>query len=185
MHGKPKWCAKFKRNRKVVILGIPEHFLEQGKRRERAVRYHIANLLRTVDTPEEAAIKRPLRPERWRGVSDSGCQNPRPTLVENGTPRHTDWFSASANRIKMVTKFVITVEPDDTAISRIRAVDARGGLPAFNNARLQVPKLKLQTLAKGGQINVTPCSGRAHLGSLSREPTPITAIYRKNKMGIM
>lgn len=100
--------------------------MKEGKQRERAVRHHVVNLLQAVEIPDHVATKRVLRPERWQGVSHSGCRDPRPALVEFAYPRHRSRFLASADRMKAITSGVITVEQNDNAISKIKAKDAKG-----------------------------------------------------------
>lgn len=55
------------RNRNVIIHGVPE----EGKQRERAVSYHVVNLLRTVKIMKYVTIKRVICLGRWQGASDS------------------------------------------------------------------------------------------------------------------
>lgn len=45
-------------NRNVIAHGIPDPFMTKGEQRERVLRYHVVNLLPTVEIPERAAIKR-------------------------------------------------------------------------------------------------------------------------------
>lgn len=59
------------RNHNVGTHAIPEPLLKDGQQEERAVRYHVLILLRTVEIREHVAIKRVLRLGRWQGVSDS------------------------------------------------------------------------------------------------------------------
>lgn len=115
------------RNRKVVVHGFPELFMKEGKHRKRAARYHVLNLLGTAETPENVAIKRLLCLGRWQGVSDSGCRDPLPALVEFDNPWHRDWVSASTGRIKPITRVVVTMKLDDTAVNRIRSEEDKWG----------------------------------------------------------
>lgn len=98
--------------------------MKEGKQRESTVRYHAVNLFRTVEVPERVAIKRVLRLGRWQEVSDSVCRDPRRTLVEFANLRQ-DRCLASSGRIETITKGVMTVVPNDTAISRTKAKDAK------------------------------------------------------------
>lgn len=70
------------RNRNVVIHGILRPFIKDGEKRGRDVKYHIGNLLRRVEIPKYVADKRVLRLGRWQAVRDSGCRDPRPTMLE-------------------------------------------------------------------------------------------------------
>lgn len=63
-----------------------------------------------------------------------------------------------------------------------------GGLRGLIIALLQVPKLRIQTVGEGGQLDATPCiiaggerSEWAHFLSLSPERTSVNAIKRKNR----
>lgn len=58
------------RNRIVVVHGIPEPFMTERRQKERMMRNRVANLPRTVEIPEQVAIKRVLRQGRWQEVSD-------------------------------------------------------------------------------------------------------------------
>lgn len=90
--------------------------------------------------------------------------------------------TALANRIE-ITRGVITMEPNNAAIIEIKAKDANGGSPGFNSTRLQVPKLRFQKLAEGGQLKSTAHtrakgehSARAYL-----DPILVTAMRRKSQ----
>lgn len=109
-------------------------------------------------------------------------------MVKFANPRHRDRFFASADRIKTITRGLIIIVPDDTAISRLKTKDAKGGSLRFSAARLQVPKLRIQKMGEGGQLNVIPCSraggecsAQAPLGTISLDPTPVIAIRRKSR----
>lgn len=99
--------------------------MKERKQRRMAVMYDVVNLLRTVEIPEHVAIKGALCLGRWQGVSDSGCWDPRPTLMEFANPRHRERFMESSGRMKTITKGVFAIVPDDAAISRIMAEDAK------------------------------------------------------------
>lgn len=48
------------RNRKVVLHPIPDPFTNEREQKERAVRYHLVNVLRSVETPRNNATKKVL-----------------------------------------------------------------------------------------------------------------------------
>lgn len=62
----------------------------------------------------------------WQNVSDSRCRDAGATLTEFVSQRHRERFLASADKMKAVTTGVINMEPDDNAISKIKADDAKG-----------------------------------------------------------
>lgn len=103
------------RNRNVVIKGIPEPFMKESKARDRAMRYHIVNLLRQANIPEHVAIKRVLRLGKFRGIENNDPQVQRPVLVEFANPRHRDHFLATAERISALSQGRVSVSPDDSA----------------------------------------------------------------------
>lgn len=90
------------RIRNVVINGIPEPFIKQGRLREHANRFHLINLLRLAELPGHTGIKRMLRLGKWQ--RDTESNQPRPLLVEFANPRHRDSFLAAAGRLKELTK---------------------------------------------------------------------------------
>lgn len=49
----------------------------------------------------------------------------------------------------------MTLKPNDMAVSKMRAKDARGGSIRFNNARLRAPKLEVCKLGEVGQLKTT------------------------------
>lgn len=98
------------RNRNVVIKGVPEPFMKERRQRERAVGYHLNNLLRTVGLLGVAKIKRTLRLGKWK--PDSA---PRPVCVEFANPRMRDKFLALAGEIARRTERRFLIEPDDSA----------------------------------------------------------------------
>lgn len=83
---------------------------------------------------------------------------------------------------------VTAKEPDDTTISKLKAKDAKGGLTELNTTQLQVLKLRIQKFGEDGQLNVARCSKaggdrteRAHLGTLSLDPTRMGARNRESQ----
>lgn len=93
-----------------------------------------------------------------------------------------------AERINTITRGVIAVHSDDTAMSKIKAKDAAGGWLGFNTARWKVPERRMQTLSEGEQLNVISCnraggerSGWAQPEPLSVDPTTVTAIRLKSQ----
>jgi hypothetical protein len=98
------------RNRNVVIKGIPEPFMRESKQRERAIRYHVTNLLRMAGVPGTAVLKRLLRLGKWR--RDVA---PRPVVVEFANPRLRDKFLARAAELSQKTEGRFKIEPDDAA----------------------------------------------------------------------
>lgn len=105
------------RNRNVVIKGIPEPFIKEGKRRAREVRHHVTHLLSLATMPPHVALKRVLRLGKYNG--NLGQSRPaRPVLVEFANPRHRDKFLAAAGTINSLTKGGIVVQPDDSAAWR-------------------------------------------------------------------
>lgn len=138
------------RNRNVVIHGNPELFMENWKRRDRVVRYHMISLLRTAEIPECVVIKRVLRLGRWQEASYSRCRDPRPKLAEFANSRHIGRFMTSADGISTITREVNVRQLDGTTVSKIKLMDCKGGLPGCNTLRLQVPKLRVQKSGEGG-----------------------------------
>lgn len=114
------------RNRNVVIKGIAEPYMKEGRQRARGMRHHVQNLLRMVDMPPHAALKRVLRLGRWMGNREGKEYPPRPVLVEFGNARHRDQFLAAAGKISSLTQGGIVVQPDDSAAWRKTAA-APGG----------------------------------------------------------
>lgn len=109
-------------------------------------------------------------------------------LVEFASPWHKGKFSASADRLRMANRGVITIEPGDNVLSKIGAKDARGGSPGFNTARLQFPKLRVQNVGDGVQLIATPSNraggkrrGWANPGALRLDLIPSAAMRRKSQ----
>lgn len=107
----------------------------------------------------------------------------RPKSVEFAYSRHRNRSLASADRIEMISGGMNAIEPDDAVISKAKV--ANGGLPKFNTARLQAPKLRIKKLGERRRLNIIPSSrdggdrnGRAQHGLLSIDPSPMTAINR-------
>lgn len=98
------------RNRNVVIRGIPEPYMRESRQRDRAMRYHVNNLLRTANVPLPVTIKRVLRLGRW-----AKDQPPRPVVAEFANPRTRDRFLAAAGQLNRETEGRVTVEPDNSA----------------------------------------------------------------------
>lgn len=67
-----------------------------------------------------------LRSERWQEVSGSECHDPWSILVGFANPRLKDRFLGSANKTQRITRDKTTIELDDTAMSEIKAKDAKG-----------------------------------------------------------
>lgn len=91
-------------------------------------------------------------------------------MVKFADPRHRDRFSASADKIKTITRGEITVEPDDTATNKVNGKDAKGCIYGIQCAQLRVSNLRIQKWDNEGQLNGTHCSrdgcersDRAHL----------------------
>ena len=98
------------RNRKLVIYGIPEPHLINTAQRERALRHHVVNVLRTANIPEYVPIRRCLRLGVWKlAVSPS---SPRPVLVEFIYARHRDLLLGANASIRTKTNGTISVKPD-------------------------------------------------------------------------
>ncbi|KAF4531147.1 hypothetical protein B566_EDAN019182, partial [Ephemera danica] len=104
------------RNRNVVVYGIPEPYMREGKQRDRTVRFHLINLLRIAELPGHVAIKRVLRLGRWQNAQEK--PKPRPVLVEFANPRHRDHFLAATGTIQSSTKGGINIVPDDQNLAR-------------------------------------------------------------------
>lgn len=98
------------RNRNVVIKGIPEPFMKESRQRERAIRYHVTNLLRMAGIPGTTILKRLLRLGKWK--RDAA---PRPVVVEFANPRLRDKLLARAVELNQKTGGRLNIEPDDTA----------------------------------------------------------------------
>lgn len=113
-----------------------------GKQSQSAIKYHIVNLLQKAEIPQKVSFQRVLRP-RSQGVDDPGCWDSR--LVEFTNQRHKARFSASAGRIKTNTRDFITIEPEDTATSKIKAEYAKDGSPGISIA---VSKLRIHKLGE-------------------------------------
>lgn len=124
------------RNRNVVVHGIAEPVMREGKQRERAMRYHIVNLLRMVNIPGHVAIKRVLRLGKWAGAQ-STTRDPRPVLVEFANPRHRDSFLAQAERVRVITQGQVVIRPDDTARITTPSRSMLPHSPGFNTALLK------------------------------------------------
>lgn len=141
------------RNRNVVIKGIPEPFVVEGRQRARGMQYHLVNLLRSVNIPGHVAIKRIMRIGRWRGSRLSEGLQPRPMLVEFANPRHRDSLLAAAGTIKVNSRGAITVMPD-ISVSGTDGIKANGGTnsrtghSALATPRVIVDKLDLKRVDK-------------------------------------
>ena len=106
------------RNRNVVIKGIPEPYMKEGRQRERAVRYHLNTILRMVGMPPGILIKRTLRLGKW-GEGNPAGGDTRPVVVEFANPRHRDRVLAASADIMRKTSGRFRVEPDDAAGWRV------------------------------------------------------------------
>lgn len=61
--------------------------------------------------------------------------------------------------MKTITRCKNTKVPNDSDIKKIKAKDQNGDSLEFNTPRMKVPKLKVQRLGEGEQLNDTPCNG--------------------------
>ena len=101
------------RNRNVIIYGITEPIMRQGKLRDRYMRSEIATLFRKLGIPEHVLVKRVLRLGPWKSALDGAESPPRPMVVEFGNIRHRDKFLAGAEKIRALSKGKISVTPDN------------------------------------------------------------------------
>lgn len=132
------------RNRNVVVHGIPEPIIREGRQRDHAVRFHIINLLRIAELPGHTGMKRVQRLGRWN--KDATVSHPRPVLIEFSNPRHRDHFLSVAERIRLITNGGIEIEPDDSGNLPRRKSEPRA--PGFNTAILRSPRLVVDKLPK-------------------------------------
>lgn len=103
--------------------------LSTGARGETEVKggnHQVVSLLRTVEIPERVAITGIVCPRRLQEDSSWRCRDTRPTLLEFANSRRRGRFLASADKIKSVIKAEATIEPDDTAISKIKDGGEKG-----------------------------------------------------------
>ena len=155
------------RNRNVVIHGIPEPVMREGRQRDRAMRYHIVNLLRAVELPGHIGIKRVLRLGKWISAEKTTEVGPRPVLVEFANPRHRDWFLAAADKIQRISGGQVTVEPDDTTLGNKVVIKRQSSSPGFNTATMKKPLLTVQRLGEEDAetwrtvTSPTPLKGRS------------------------
>ncbi|KAF4531146.1 hypothetical protein B566_EDAN019181 [Ephemera danica] len=149
------------RNRNVVIRGIPEPIMREGRQRDRAVRYHLINLLRVAELPGDLGLKRVLRLGRWDQSYES--RQPRPVLVEFANPRHRDHFLAAAEKIQRTTNGGIEVAPDDPGRLRSRS-DTGQRSPGYNTAVLRSPRIVLSKTIIKSEQEPSPSTERQKLG---------------------
>lgn len=131
------------RNRNVVIKGIPEPFMRQGKQRERAIRHHLSNFLRMAEMEPHTGVKRVLRLGRWRVNHIPAKTAVRPVLVEFTNPRNRDRFLAAAGIVAHKTKQAIRIEPDDSAAWREQRDKPKLQVGTNENPENRVPKVQI------------------------------------------
>lgn len=132
------------RNRNILVYGVPEPYIREGQQRERAIRFHIINLLRLVEMPGHTGLKRVQRLGRWNKAESE--VKPRPVLVEFSNPRHRDHFLALAEKIRAITQGGITVGPDN--IRKVLDPKSRDGtIYGFNTAKLRSPRINLEKIS--------------------------------------
>lgn len=157
------------RNRNVIIRGIPEPYMRESRQRDRAMRYHVNNLLRTANITLPVKIKRVLRLGRW--VKD---QAPRPVVAEFVNPRTRDKFLAAAGLIEKETGGRVKVEPDDSA--NWKRNPGNGNVDAVNNQSVGIdksPVLMIERLSIGPVKEPhTSISNPVRPGSIGKDQEP-------------
>lgn len=133
------------RNRNVVIYGIPEPFIKEGRKREGEMRMHLVNILRMAGVPGHAGAKRVIRLGKWRGQSETPNRRPRPMLVEFTNPRHRDGLLGAAGRVSGITRGRIVIVPDNSTKTinhnkNIQTLDETL-LPKMKPAVLQISRI--------------------------------------------
>ena len=149
------------RNRNVVVKGVPEPLMKENRQRQRALRYHVNNLLRMVGLLEAARIKRVFRLGKWRPEAA-----PRPVCVEFANPRTRDKFLAKGGEIGKQTQGRFRIEPDDSAGWRSNSL-----IPPRLETRseMRVRSTKLPRLETRSEL-------RIRATKLPRQPMPPTAV---------
>ena len=109
------------RNRNVVISGVHEPHMREGKQRFQFMSHYLSTFSRMADLPGHISIKRVLRLGRWQRPTTLAFHKPRPIVVEFGNPRNRDHFLAAAEKIRSLTNGVITVTPDDRKLTQYSA----------------------------------------------------------------
>lgn len=146
------------RNRNVVVKGVPEPLMKENRQRQRALRYHVNNLLRMVGLLEAAKIKRVFRLGKWKPEA-----TPRPVCVEFANPRTRDKFLAKGGEIGTQTQGRFRIEPDDSAGWR------RNNLkPPRQEARSE---LRVRSAKLPGQPNPSTVVETTQMGLGKREQT--------------
>jgi rubredoxin len=140
------------RNRNVVVHGIHEPFVREGRQRDQQMYHHLLNLLRIANIPGDVGIKRILRLGRWMGPRDPNTTKPRPMLVEFANPRHRDRFLSNAGAINVATNGRVSVYPDDRALHNKNFMNPpthfQQTVKERFNPKLSIPKLAIEPYEK-------------------------------------
>lgn len=136
------------RHRNVLVHGVPEPYMRQGRLRDRYMRDHLATLIRAVAIPDYVLLKRVLRLGQWKDPKATGAAKPRPIIVEFGNPRHRDRFLAAAEKIRASSGGNVRVTPDDRPSGRLKA-ETIAWVAQAQQARVVLPKLSEENRVPG------------------------------------